>query len=100
MASQLSDVRDLVACLQESARRGDWKGAGELAAMLPQQALPGGYSELDEYLRRLKEALIVAKISRAHSAATLVRLNAAARFNNTRADFSPSRQKFGEAAVF
>jgi hypothetical protein len=107
MASPLSDILGLVSCLQESARRGDWKNAGELAAILPQQTLPGNPEELGEYLRCLKQALMVAKASRAHSAASLarcnaaaVRLNAAAHFNRTRLDFAPPRQEFGEPAEF
>jgi hypothetical protein len=105
MASKLSDILDFVFRLQESARHGDWDNACELAAVLPQQTLPDRQKELGEYLRHLRQALIVAKVSRAHSAATLarcntaaVRLNAAARFNQTRLGFAPPRQEFGEAA--
>jgi hypothetical protein len=105
MASKLSDLLELVACLQASARRGDWKSAGELAATLHQQTPPAGREELGAYLLRLKEALIAAKVSRAHSAAALAnfntaaaRLNAAATFNNTRVNLLPSCQEFGEAA--
>jgi hypothetical protein len=107
MASQLPRILDLVACLQASARRGDWTSAGELAARLRQQTLPENHEELGEYLLRLKEALIAAKVSRAHTAASLtkcntaaVRLNAAATFNNTRTESASSRQEFGEAADF
>jgi hypothetical protein len=103
MDSQHSDIFDMVGCLRESARRGDWKTAGELAAILPQQTLPAGHEKLGEYLHCLKEALITAKVSRAHLAATLaafngaaVRLNAAARFNDTRAEFAAPCQEFGE----
>jgi len=107
MDSKLSDLLELVGCLRESARRGDWKSAGELAAILRQQTLPASREELGEYFLRLKEALIAAKVSRAHTAASLAnfntaaaRLNAAATFNNTRVDFVPSRQEFGEATDF
>jgi hypothetical protein len=107
MGSQLSDQLDIIARLQESARRGDWKSAGELTATLPQRTLPASREELGEYLRRLRQALIVAKVSRAHSAASLARcktaaarLNAATRFNKTRLDFAPPRQEFGEPADF
>jgi hypothetical protein len=100
MASQLSNTLHLVACFQESARRGDWQSAGELAGILQQQTPPAAYEELREYLQRMKQALIVAKASRAHAAASLVRLNAAARFNNTRMEFADPRQEFGEAADF
>lgn len=96
MASQLSDLLDLVGCLQESARRGDWKSAGEFAAILRQQEPPAGQQELGEYLRHLKEALIVAKVSRAHAAASLVRVNAAAHFNKTQSDSALPRHGFGE----
>jgi hypothetical protein len=112
MASKLSDLLELVACLQASARRGDWKSAGELANSLRQQTLPGSGEEIGEYLFRLKEALVTAKVSRAHSAASLARINTAAArlkaatdFNNSRADlaradFGPARQEFGKAAEF
>jgi hypothetical protein len=100
MASPLSDILGLVSCLQESARRGDWKSAAEFAAMLRQQTVPGNPEELAEYLRSLKQALIVAKVSRAHSAASLARCNAAAQFNRTRLDIAPPRQEFGESAEF
>jgi hypothetical protein len=111
MASQLSSILDIVASLQESARFGDWTSTGRLAAILSQQTLPDSREELGEYLRCLKQALIAAKVSRAHSAASLARvntaagrLNAAARFNKIRGDPSPSCsphgewQEFGEAA--
>jgi hypothetical protein len=107
MASPLSDILHLVDCLRESARRGDWKSAGELAAILPRQDLPDSRDELGEYLTCLRQALIVARVSRAHAAASLarinntaVRLNAAARFNQTRLDGAPPRQEFGESAEF
>jgi hypothetical protein len=105
MASALSDILHLLDCLRESARRGDWKSAGELVALLPRQEPPDSREELGEYLRCLRQALIVARVSRAHAAASLarintavVRLNAAARFNKTRLDIAPARQEFGESA--
>jgi hypothetical protein len=98
MASALSDILHLVDCLRESARRGDWKSAGELAAILPRQELPENLEELGEYLRCLQRALIVARVSRAHAAASLARLNAVARFNEMRLDSAPPRQEFGESA--
>jgi hypothetical protein len=97
MASKPSDLFEIVVSLEESARRGDWPGTGRLAAVLSQQPLPTGGEELGEYLRCLKQALITAKISRAHSAASLARvnaaagrLNAAARFNHIRSDSARS----------
>ncbi len=43
-------------------------------------------AKLGEYLQVLKEALSVAKDSRARAAASLGRLNAAERFNRARSD--------------
>ena len=107
MVSRLSDLLELVAALQDSARRGDWKTADELTASLRQRTPPAGGEELGEYLLRLKEALVTAKASRAHAAASLaalntaaVRLNAAATFNEVQADSLLPRQEFGEATDF
>jgi len=100
MASQLSNSLYLIQSFQESARRGDWQSAAEVAGILQQQVPPANYEDAKEYLARTTEALIIAKTSRAHAAASLVRLNAAAGFNNTRADANPCRREFGEAADF
>jgi hypothetical protein len=107
MVLPLSNILDLVAALRESASRGDWQGAADLAAVLRQQTPPSGREDLGEYLLQLKEALMAAKASRAHAAVSLakfntaaVRLNAAASFNKTGATFGPSRQEFGEPADF
>ncbi len=90
MDSQLSDRFALVAELRESARRGDWNNALELALELRDLTPPASAVESSEYLDRLRQALVAAKTSRAHASATLVRINAAARF-------SRSRQEFGES---
>jgi hypothetical protein len=86
MDSPHSDVFDIVACLRESARRGDWNGVAALTASLPQQTREVETEKLGEYLHALKEVLSVAKDSRSRSAASLARLNAAARFNRARSD--------------
>ena len=62
----------------------------ELALALRDLTPPASAIETGQYLDRLREALVAAKTSRAHTAATLVRINAAARF-------SRSRQEFGES---
>lgn len=100
MASRLSESLSLICRLEESARQGDWTRAGELSAALRRQAVPDSREELAEYLGCLKRALITAKISRAHSAASLVRLNAAARFNGNRAEPAATRHKFGGLTNF
>jgi len=90
MDSRLSDARDALACLQEAARRGDWRTAGELAAAISRQPPPTSREDLGEYLRYLHAAIVVAKASRAQTAASLVRLNAAAGFH--RAAFHNERR--------
>lgn len=84
MDSPRSNVFDTVACLRESAQRGDWDGLASLTVALSQQKREVEPEKLGEYLQVLKEALSVAKDSRAHAAASLGRLNAAARFNHAR----------------
>ena len=99
MASQHSDLFAIIGNLQECARRGDWKNALEAATALRDRTPPARAAETGEYLARLREALIVAKASRAHLAASLVRVNAAARFGRARAGVFPAqaRQEFGES---
>jgi hypothetical protein len=67
---------------------------------LPHQTLPPTIEGLDVYLRDLQDTLIVARTSRAHLAESLVRLNAVAGFNRTRAGQSAPRQEFGETAEY
>ncbi len=95
MTTDKSVLFALVSNLQECARRGDWKSAGQLAAELRRHNLPSNQPDLGNYLGRLRQALRVAKTSRAHSAATLARVNAAAEFNRTRIHLVP-RQNFVE----
>ena len=100
MAFPLSETLDHVASLRESARRGDWDSTGTLAAALPQFTSGLDPADLGACLDALKGALIVARASRAHAAASLARLTAAAGFNHTRAEYALPRQEFGEAADF
>jgi hypothetical protein len=95
MDLQHSEAFNCLARLRESARRGDWKNAEALAASLPQHAVPLSPGELGEYLRLLKETLIVAKAWRAHASSSVVRLNAAAKFNSTGRDMAAGRHNFG-----
>jgi hypothetical protein len=95
MDSQHSDTFDGLARLLECARRGDWKNAEALAAGLQQHTVPGDRAEMAEYLRLLQETLIVCKAWRAHAGDALVRLNAAAKFNNTGRDPAEERHNFG-----
>jgi hypothetical protein len=95
MDSPPSEIFDMLARLRESARCGDWKNAEALAARLPRQNLPSCPGELGDYLRLLKETLIVAKAWRAHANTSLGRLHAAAKFNSTGRDAAAGRHNFG-----
>jgi hypothetical protein len=100
LSPQPAGILESVASLEEAARHGDWRGAGELAAGLRQQKLPTDHKELGEYLLHLKEALVTAKISRAHAAASLARFNAAAVRLNAAASFHRVRQEFAGTTDF
>jgi hypothetical protein len=96
MDSKLSDTLD---SLRESARRGDWRNALLLAEHLSRMAPPTDPKELGEHLTRLRETVIVAKASRANSAATLVRLRAAASFSRAAQASPPGRQNPGNSSA-
>ena len=98
MAFRHSDSLRIIESLRESARLGDWECAGNWAALLRSQPPPDNEEQLGELLQHLREALIAARASRARSVASLTRLNAAARFNDARADPSRTRQNFNETA--
>ena len=72
----------MVSELREAARRGDWSSANELATALAGTLPPQTPQALGEYLHDLKDALNVARAARAHAAASLVRLHAAAGFQH------------------
>ena len=95
--SDKSRLFALLSNLQECARRGDWKSAHKLAVELHKQNVPANQRDLGNYLGRLRKALVVAKASRAQSAATLARINAVAQFNKLRTEPVP-RQEFAEPA--
>jgi hypothetical protein len=97
MACKPSDALD---SLRESARRGDWRNARHLAEALARTAPPADPRELENYLIRLKETVIVARASRANAAATLVRLRAAANFNRSLLPTAAGRQNPGESPDF
>jgi len=100
MASHPSDLMAIVGQLRESARRGEWQNAFDLATTLRDQTPAANVIADGEYLAQLRDALIVTKASRAQAAATLVRLNAVAGFNRVRGADAATRQKFGESPDF
>ena len=85
----------MLARLRESARQGDWKNAEALSAALPQKAVPNDPGELTEYLLLLREIVILAKAWRSHANASLVRLNAAAKFHDAGREAAVGRHNFG-----
>jgi hypothetical protein len=97
MASPPSDTLDIIAALRESAQRGDWDTASQLVTILSGRTPPHSKEEIREYLRHLNDALIAARASRARDCASLSRLKAAAKFNDTVASLLPARQNFGDA---
>ena len=88
---------DVVACLRESARRGDWKTAvrtGREPAATDAAGRPRGTGRISQLL---KEALIAAKASRAHVLpASLV----AARTRPRASTMRSRHAEFGEPADF
>ena len=65
-----------------SARSGDWNTFEKLLLSVQSAPLPSAQDERTEYLKRLKEVVVVAKASRSGMAASLHRLSAAARFQD------------------
>jgi hypothetical protein len=100
MASPHSETTELLVSLQECARRGDWVNAEVLASTIRRVAPPDGHAGRAEYLQHLNDALITAKASRAQTAASLVRLNAACRFHESVNDPAPPRHNFGDPPNF
>ena len=92
--SEPANTTDLLAAVEESARRGDWKIADALAAKLARFPVPTAAAELGLYLDCLQKALITARASRAHSIASLRKVNAAASFSHTRLAAACDRQNF------
>lgn len=68
------------AAIGEAARAGDWGRVASLLETLARSAPPAEPEALAEYLDSLREALIAARISRAHLATRLHRIRAAASF--------------------
>jgi len=88
---------ELLAAVEESARRGDWRTAGDLVGKLGQVPVPTGRAELGLYLECLQKAIVAARSSRAHAIASLRRVNAAAGFCRTRVIAAAERQDFVES---
>jgi hypothetical protein len=96
-----SDAPDVLIQLRNAIRRGDWGAAQSIALGLAQCALPPETRELGAYLDSLKQTLILARASRANSAASLARVRAAARFQTHRSFLAAGagdRQDFADAA--
>jgi hypothetical protein len=83
MDSPLSEQAAIAIATGEAARAGDWRRAQALLNDLLRSGPPRGSEALGEYLENLRQALVAAKASRSHLAATLHRVNAAAGFNGS-----------------
>jgi DTW domain-containing protein YfiP len=89
-----------LARLRESVRRGDWATVESIATGIRRHRLPPTREGLGEYLRDLKETLIVAKASRANAMASLVRLKAAAGFQSSGRETPQRRQNSAVSTSF
>jgi len=99
MDSRHSDNLRLIDALRDSARSEDWERVAQLATTLCQNPAPVNPQEAAEYLDRLRPALVVARVSRAHTKAFLQRLNAAAAFQKPSDPLFPS-QDFSKSPDF
>jgi hypothetical protein len=68
--------------LMDAARCGDWSAVAELTANIRAGIVPELDIERQEYLRALKETLVVVKAARAGIAVSAARLSAAVGFQN------------------
>jgi hypothetical protein len=96
----VDNIVALLSALEESTRRGNWGKAAAMAAELDHLRVPADPEELGRYLGQLRRTLVTARTSRAHAAAFLRRVNAAAGFCRTRRAESESaeRQNFVDSA--
>jgi hypothetical protein len=78
------DAPDVLTQLRNAIRGGDWGAAQSIALGLARCALPPETRELGAYLDALRQTLLLARASRANSAASLARVRAAARFQTHR----------------
>lgn len=100
MDFQPSDALNSLALLRESVRRDDWAKAQSIAAGIPRHRLPSTPEGLSEYLTNLNETLVMAKVSRANTMASLVRVKAAARFHATAEQTPCGRQNSAVSTHF
>ncbi|MDP9054947.1 MAG: hypothetical protein M3N93_11705 [Acidobacteriota bacterium] len=100
MVSRLFDPLPAIADLQAAIRGGDWHKADEIARELGRQTPPANAGDLGRLLQQLKETLLLARASREHSAASLTRLSAAARFNRNGCDSAALRRNFAAVTDF
>ena len=73
--------REILSRLMGAARSGDWNSVERLSGELPDAPLTQDAKAIEDYLGRLKEALVVAKAARADLALTANRVAAAVGFH-------------------
>jgi hypothetical protein len=69
--------------LMKASRAGDWSSVADLTDIIRASTVPQLEEERQEYLRSLREALVVVKASRADLAMSAARLNAAVGFHSS-----------------
>jgi hypothetical protein len=80
MECPLSETGDVFDALGNALRAGSWQMVSHIAGRLCAMSPPGDPAGTEEYLRRLRETLIVARAARADAQMSLSRIRAAARF--------------------
>jgi hypothetical protein len=92
MAFLPSDAVTRLERIRESIRSGNWDGADSMARELDANLVPQPDSNLEAYLKALRETLVLAKATRSNSIATLSRVRAAATFHLQRDACAGDRQ--------
>jgi hypothetical protein len=95
MDSRPSDAPARLVRLRDAIRGGNWGDADAISRELERCALPQG-SALGEYLETLRETLTLARAARSNAAASLARIRAAVRFQESLT--GSLRQDFAGAA--
>jgi len=87
---------DVLERLEKCLRQGDWNAVARLTALVRSTPPPATAEALGDHLRRLKRALVSARVARANLSLSSARLRAAAGFAHAGA--LPARQEFADPA--
>lgn len=92
MPVRSAEEDDTLGCLEKHIRQGDWIAVARLTTLIAGIPLPVTADGLAEYISRLRQALVAARVARAGLTVSLWRVRAADRFSRSRAQ--QSRQEF------